>query len=358
MHLLVTVVLWAVPVVLLVAFWRVPSAREAEFTSSAPAQDLVVGSRVDSLRSEVSIELAGLTTPTVRVQVGGVVTALNSRLLGAPLSEGAKLAAVNGQSVLVQTEGRPFYRQLKIGDSGQDVLDLNVILRHLGLSSTLPRSKFDDGTKAGVVRLQRLIAASVDDGVFNPGYFAFSGKSRVFAQNFLISTGETVSPGQEVLATESLPRSIQLKASDPGSTLPDYGDRAVRLSTGTASLVLRRVPIESAQYTELTAFLFEQAALGSVTAAASSGGMSYTGLNTELRDSVTLGTADASAVFTSPNGTNCVFTSSLPNTAVKLPPDLPPSSEVGVAFLPGAFIGKRLVANPLDLSAETRSSCR
>lgn len=112
----------------------------------------------------------------LEVQAGrdGVVTAVTVRA-GDSVAAGDELFRVdNRPSIAVNTEF-PFWRPIRVGDTGDDVAMLQQILREAGTYVGDSTGTFDAATDRALRKWQRDNAFSRPDGILEPGDMMFGG---------------------------------------------------------------------------------------------------------------------------------------------------------------------------------------
>jgi multidrug efflux pump subunit AcrA (membrane-fusion protein) len=145
----------------LVASAFVKSPAQVAADSSPPAAS-VLTAPVERRILKSTLVLRGTVTPGFSVDVTPtssaaatrlVVTALRARA-GTQLAAGDVLIEVSGRPIIALPGAVPAYRDLKPGDDGKDIAELQDALRSLGLPTGSDiHGHFGSGTKTGVSRL-------------------------------------------------------------------------------------------------------------------------------------------------------------------------------------------------------------
>ncbi|MDF0530053.1 hypothetical protein P0W64_06245 [Tsukamurella sp. 8F] len=166
------IVVIAVQIAALFWFWRSERPHAAGAAGRVEVIEVTVGrpSAPSDVKGKINIQvLPGVVTPSPGY--AGTVTALYvSR--GATVSSGARLFAIDGIDRYAYHDARPFYRVLKEGDSGDDVVQLRRLLNDAGMGPvSVRRNTFDYMVAAAVTKWTRtlgLAAAPVTTGILGP----------------------------------------------------------------------------------------------------------------------------------------------------------------------------------------------
>ena len=100
------------------------------------------------IRYEEPIELQ-LADPPATLGGAAIITLAPEE--GTPIEEGEVLLEVSGRPILVLQGELPMYRTMRLGDEGDDVLQLEEALRRLGFDPGEVDEVFDDETEAAIV---------------------------------------------------------------------------------------------------------------------------------------------------------------------------------------------------------------
>jgi membrane fusion protein, multidrug efflux system len=165
---------------------------------------------------------------------------------GAQLRDGSIVAQIAGRPIFVMTGSTPMYRDLTVGDSGADVLQLQQGLEALGFAISDPAGVFEAGTERAVRELFQRDGYSPPSGVT-------AASSTIPASSGGASGGKTaagdpplVLPQSEIVFVPTLPQVVE---SDPlvvGQPLPST---QILLSSGRLRAVL---PLTTGQQAVVT----------------------------------------------------------------------------------------------------------
>lgn len=158
--------LWAVPVIAVAVAFPLAGASE-EVSVAAPQPAVVdVGSRMADERTAVEVVVTRAEALDVLSPAAGIISSLGE--VG-PVETGQELFAVEGVPVLAY-RGAPLWRDLELGDRGEDVRALGQFLSSLDLMTTGDvDDRFGPATRTAVRALQERLEVR-EDGVFRLGY--------------------------------------------------------------------------------------------------------------------------------------------------------------------------------------------
>ncbi|WP_411142447.1 peptidoglycan-binding protein [Streptomyces sp. x-80] len=152
---------------------------------------------------------------------------------GSTVTRGGKLYEVSGQPVFLMYGERPMYRELKEGDTGEDVRQLKQNLRALGYGGGLAADdKFTPGTAKGLKAWQKAKGVT-QTGKATPGQIAFgSGALRIDKSE--ASLGTRLAPGSAVLSATGAGRIVEFEVTPAeAGRLKADGKAIVALPDGT-----------------------------------------------------------------------------------------------------------------------------
>jgi hypothetical protein len=140
---------------------RIKSPKQAALDSAPPSRSVLSAEVVEA---EVTSELVGRATVEAAVSVAvdpvtpaGVSRAVISALpvdVGSEVAAGTVVAGVSGRPLIVLQGAVPAYRDIRIGDSGPDVEQLQEALAAVGYSLAID-GQYGTGTAAAVAELYR-----------------------------------------------------------------------------------------------------------------------------------------------------------------------------------------------------------
>jgi len=141
---------------------RIESPEEALARAEAPPASLI-RHEISSMVLESSVIFRGdarfdnpvplSAVPRVTAEGGDPVITVSPPEVGIELAEGELVAEISGRPLLVLAGSLPMYRDIRPGDSGPDVAQLEAALARLGFLSAAPDDRFDDAGEAAVSRL-------------------------------------------------------------------------------------------------------------------------------------------------------------------------------------------------------------
>jgi peptidoglycan hydrolase-like protein with peptidoglycan-binding domain len=153
---------------------------------------------------------------------GGMVTWVQSS--GSTLGMDDKVYEVDGRPVRLMYGTRPMYRELKTGDEGPDVLQLENDLRALGYGGGLTVDrKFTAATADAIKRWQRGHGTKAT-GTVGPSDIVFApGPLRITSRD--AATGARITPGQPIVTSSSTERVVNLKLTADETSLLKTGTK-------------------------------------------------------------------------------------------------------------------------------------
>ncbi|MFG1995518.1 peptidoglycan-binding protein [Actinoplanes sp. NPDC048988] len=131
-----------------------PSALTAAVTEQVLRKSVV-------LRGTVAAESSLTVTPTAAQGASALVVTRTPARQGAAVAAGKVLVEVSGRPLIALPGAVPAYRDLRPGDRGGDVAQLQKALRSLGYADRDPRGEFGPGTKRAVTRLYQKLGYNV-----------------------------------------------------------------------------------------------------------------------------------------------------------------------------------------------------
>jgi len=232
-YVLALLILWLFPTLLLFAIYGRAEHTESQTLVSNDSSVATVGEReVDGAMSVKLVSTWGASNDVQlsRFESGGYITSLRQLGTG-DVRVGDPLLSIDEEVVLAQVGGVPFYRELKKGAQGADVVQLDALLVELGLiadSSLDSSGLFSSRTKEAVKALEQQTLRT-PDGVFDPSTFLYLQEGSEQLDGFEVSIGSYVQPGEIVAVTERKLLAIEIASLD-GSKLPDlFNDQPVTI---------------------------------------------------------------------------------------------------------------------------------
>ncbi|MCJ1685926.1 peptidoglycan-binding protein [Rathayibacter sp. VKM Ac-2927] len=191
------------------------------FPSSAPAEfEPTAQSTVDARAVKLAVDQGG--REQLHVQRSGTITALDCAP-GTAIDSWGSVLAVNGSRLLSIATATPLYRDLRVGDTGDDVLALQNELRRLGHAVRADGVLGRTSVKLVDTRLRELGAATEPDGIARESLVWLPSPSAQVT-GCSVELGATVESGAAIAELES---TVLAAAVDPipGDLLP--GERVV-----------------------------------------------------------------------------------------------------------------------------------
>lgn len=162
----------------------------------SPTRTIVTG------RQPVNLEVSWTPGPVLRApNWNGIVTDVQARP-GTVFGPGSAVVSVSGITRLFVSGPLPFYRNLQLGDSGQDVQLLQTLLHTLGYAEDLETDgSFGVDTRAAVRSLSVALGHPRPQDVFDHSWFLWSPTSDFIAHEIHVEVGEqTIPPGDPVVS--------------------------------------------------------------------------------------------------------------------------------------------------------------
>jgi len=187
------------------------------------------------------------TAPLVRAGEAGVVTSVDFTS-GDAVDAGDTLFTVNLKPVVVASGDVPAFRDLRIGDSGSDVAQLENLLAGLGFFAADPNPVFDEATAAAVETWQESLGVA-NDGVVRRGDVLFTPELpvRVGATEALI-VGAGLSGGEVVVNRLSpAPLIVVPLTPEQRNLVPLSGSVELTYPGGTWDAIITRAAESSEQ---------------------------------------------------------------------------------------------------------------
>lgn len=343
------VALWGAPVVALALLLVVALRLDADALRVAAPETVEVTERVRDLRSSVTAEIDLGAEQVARLGRGGTVTEVGVAP-GVALTDGAVVARVDGVVVFAYRGATPLYRPLRVGDRGGDVGELHAYLGRLGLAH-LEGEVYTAATARAVGDLQAL-AGIRPDGAFAPELVTFVPPTAGAVRAVAIQVGDAVAPGAEVARFDRPLAAVRLRAADERRSLAVFGDAPVRLSAGDRELDLDSITaIDPAAFAD-----FLDGAPG-VTVADDGDRRTVSGLLVALRDPDRVGAVPAQALLAAGGRVCVVVETDGAREVVPIDAAATASTEIGVALVPAALIGRRVVLDPTAVPAALADRC-
>ena len=178
-------------------------------------------------------------TPGIQVTApawqGGVVTRVDVKP-GDTVSTGGVLLAIDGIGRMAIASPAPFYRMLTVGDSGDDVLNLEQALKTIGDFAGTPNRDYNETTAAAVRKLEKKLGVGAPTGVFDPLWAVWLPAEGLTAQTVHVAVNAAApTQGSAVFATA--PSIASIKLSGPAGPV-DFASGAYVLAQNGADVAV------------------------------------------------------------------------------------------------------------------------
>ena len=350
--------LWAVPVVAFVILLPASRALESSSLASPGPTVVTVGSRLDKSSQGVDTVISRSPPASVRSAVSGLVTSVQIKV-GDQIGNGTPLFSVNGASVIAFTEPMPLYRDLTSGSKGQDVRDVTLFLADLGF---IPNTYDSKGTFGRV--LTDAVSAFerkngiVPDGIFHASSVAWIPTDVRKVSAIKIATGDSVAVGAEVIQGPSNAVGLRFLMTSSDSDIPKFPDGPISMTVGSSHIEFGSLEPTETERQSLFDFLTTAESQGSATAEQTDNSVTFHGAVLSIANPKTVGTVPSSALFSSKNGTACLFIRTAVGTRPeKLSNPALITGELGSITVPAKLIGSRVIKNPGSLTRSVTDKC-
>ncbi len=347
-HGLWLVAAWVIPLALLLLLLPL-AQRVEEAATGAPEPDVVtVGSRTDTVTLPVTVAVGyGMSVP-VTVNIGGMVTRVHDPEV---VGNGTPLIDLDATTVIAVTGDVPPHRDLRPGDTGEDVRVVAELLAELDL---LGPDDVDDrfgpamSRAVCAYRADVLDVAGACDGVFRLAWTAYVPPGATVTAVDLVP-GQRVAAGTTVATTTAQVESVTFTATAPGRTTDALVGQAVVLTAPDGATL--RVPEFPGPAAPLAAFVIDHAPPEVLDPATSRAGFTLA-----AADPPTVGVIPAVSLYVASDGTACVFEAGPAIRAIEVPA-VAARGEIGSLQVPADLIGAGIVRDPLTLDPADRASC-
>ncbi|MDD7542562.1 MAG: hypothetical protein SPK50_02115 [Mobiluncus porci] len=308
-HIVPFALAWVIPVVLGLVLAFINFKQEtASFLPEVP-RETKIGSQVVDLSQTVAVKVKLGSSTSIKANRSGTITSWAVRT-GENVSMGQRIFDINEIPIFAQVGGIPFYRDLKLGDEGNDV----VSLHHLLCAESCPQgvspdsSTFSSSTQLaleGFLRRHGINASSRAWSMKNTVYFP--GSSAVL-DTVLQEPGATVVEGDEVAKAVSGITEAQLVNPDDETPLV-LGEAEMVLSAGDRAMQITQ-NISPTQLDELTTLLTGAKSEGTVTQQESrldDTGILFHGLSLKAKQSNTYAVIPGTSLYLLDGSHGCIF---------------------------------------------------
>lgn len=178
----------------------------------------------------VEITVAPAPGQPLIVRGSGVLTAVDCTV-GGRWTSGSSPVAVDGRGLLLLSAKEPWYRDLSLGDEGDDVANLQRALNHLGAGVSVS-GKFDDATRAAWKKLAAKAHVPAEDGVFRLSQVVWLPEDEVTITHCPLAAAEDIAAGAAIATASSGHATVSLT---PPADLFD-GHRTLTVGAATVTL--------------------------------------------------------------------------------------------------------------------------
>lgn len=361
-YVLFVVVLWAGPLLgaVLLGTSGAPSV-ERRAVTSPPAGVVTVGGRQVDLASEIAVRITlSPVHETVSPVTGFVTGVFVSR--GDRLRDGTPVVGIDGVTRIAERGGIPLYRDLRVGDSGDDVGRLRQLLRNAGyLKERDARSSvFDRALENGVAAFQRRLGVRSNAAVFQAANVIYAPAEFGVVASLEATLGRQIAVGDVLVTDQARVEHLDASTMPGADTTLMSAAGPFRLSRAGASVVIDSLSHPTVRDLRTVETLVTTTS-DTVPTKSQSGAtttLTLDAVHAALVHPRQFGTVPVSAIATDAQGKSCVFV--LPtgrgSTAVPAVIDsvTPDSGTVGVALVDPSLIGRAIL---VYAPASERATC-
>lgn len=151
----------------------------------------------------------------------GIVTSVTVTA-GATVDAGDVLFKVEGRRVVAASGNYPYWRSLRVGDSGIDVRQLQQALDDAGVNPGPVDGRFGRGTRAALIRWQKEHGLPAD-GVLDPATVAV-GNWPARVGTVTVATGEAIATGSEAFTLTRPSMTVSVDLTPAQASRVEVGD--------------------------------------------------------------------------------------------------------------------------------------
>ncbi len=333
---------WGLPWLLVVVV-DIP-AREAASVAmrSEELRRSVVGSRTDDARQTATLNIAWEPENwMIHTGEDGVITKVYATP-GQELHDGSPLIEVSGVVVSAQTQGMPLYRDLRLGDSGPDVLWLNQYLREfldIAAAELGGVDTFTGQTEEAVSRYAKAIGSLDEEPTFRRQWMHFVGQGRTVGAIHVV-LGQVVDLGTPIAVYHQRILSASISPEGPPG-------RRQLLTRGGLTL---EFPGHN-QPLEVGGLRLSPADLESIAERVDASTSEVGDVSVRLTSAIEYATIPSGALLTNgPDGSRCMFLGEADGgpgyRAVDVTGSVVESTDPDVLYVPIDYKGRYVVSNP------------
>lgn len=350
---------WLLPIIGLLFATHLASIAEEDSTSLDLPDFVTAGSREINGRTSVELHMEFAEPEKLTSRASGLITSVHIAT-GDPLAQGEPVVGINGSDVYAFRGAQPLYRELREGDKGDLVVELGNFLVSRGELSTTD-DVFGPIFHSAVVRFQEKAGLAERDGVFRPAYVVYVPDSVQQVGTVSLRVSESVEVGDVLAEASATPSSGHFVTPDAPESLGSLAAAPVELAVGDATFPLENgIVLSTSQTAAVYAFLLSQISEGTLGTNAITWNDTFASISNiflQFAEPQIFASVPSSALYTSSDGTVCVFVD-LPDARRQAHRvSVSSSTEVGIALIDADFIGLVIVGNPNSLPRRERERC-
>jgi peptidoglycan hydrolase-like protein with peptidoglycan-binding domain len=351
-YVVVLIVVWAIPILAAALLSsRGAPAVERRAVRTPPSKTVLVGERSDTLATDVRVTADRSPPLALASPATGTVTKISTSA-GERIGDGDPLLAINGVTRVAQVGGVPFYRDLSLGMSGEDVQRLAALLRAKGYGDTVSAGSrsYDPAMSQAVATMQRDLGMPKADGTFRHAVSIYVSSDFGRLADFTVQLGSRTVEGTSVVHGSGRLTHMQLSVVGEGS--PEILTARGPFHLTRAGVRVRVSSLSSPTPADLGEVLRLVPATAEEQAATASTTLVLDGVQVSLVTAARYGTVPRSSIITGPDGRSCVQVLDNPSArdghprSQLLKPGLPAGREIGTALVQADLIGRTILTFP------------
>lgn len=232
----IVLALCAVPALVLAVGVPIAVTQGDRAAMTPPSSVVRVGTRDSTSRQSVTVSFTLHRAQDVKVSRAGTVSRILIRSGDTPVS-GTPLVQLDSATIVAFSEPLPLYRELRIGDRGEDVRALAAFLESAKLlGSREVDDRFGARIETAVREFERLNGYTAD-GVFDPDYVAYVPPQTTVGV-VQASVGTRVEPGWTLMTGAPQPTAATVHATTGSGSLTPLpaGGGTLRAGSTTAPI--------------------------------------------------------------------------------------------------------------------------
>ncbi|MFV0407242.1 MAG: hypothetical protein ACK5LN_10535 [Propioniciclava sp.] len=350
--------MWVIPAILTFALGWAANVVEQQAVEPALPDYVTVGRAQGGPDAAVLIEVAIGEERPLKGRASGTVTRLGTAVSGDTIVDGQPLLQIDGRWIIANAGVIPFHRTLRLGDSGDDVLRLNELLKEQSLAAPdgARRSRFTAATQRGVQKLNEQLGVA---GVaFEPSATVFVGPQATLLSRE-VNLGDVVSEDQTLMTAVENPKDVRvLHATEQVPVDAPDGDWQIVAASGDT--FTHPADSEALDGAALATFGLR---FGVLTEGESNNGsqssLTLTGFTMEMTNpEEPVGVVPATSIFTNGEGRVCVFELSAEGSVSAVPLHrVTAGQQIGVVHIDAVLIGRQVVRDAVTVTPEAERTC-